>query len=227
MSTATNGLARTIVWLIDAQPLRRAGLRAHLSSAGFSIGAEGSTLSDAGANSEKHAEPNLIIIDFSQGTEAVADAIAAHPQAHTIALADTVTLENLSLAFASGVQGYLLKCIRPAALIESLRLAMAGEKVFPSALAGLVQNFKPAAADTEQPIQAIGGIPLSPKELEITRHIAEGSPNKSIAQSLSITESTVKAHIKTLMRKIGVSNRTQAAIWAHQHGIGASHQTHP
>ncbi|MEQ1752842.1 MAG: response regulator transcription factor [Micropepsaceae bacterium] len=223
MSTATNGLARTIVWLVDAQPLRRSGLRAHLSSAGFSIGAEGSTLDEAKEYAEKHAEPDIVIIDFAQGTSAVELALSAYPKARVIALADTVTLPDLSLAFACGIQGYLLKSIRPAALIESLRLALSGEKVFPSDLCCLIQHFRPASGESDTTLQGIGGVPLSPKELEITRHIAEGFPNKSIAQSLSITESTVKAHIKTLMRKIGVTNRTQAAIWAHQHGIGAAY----
>jgi two-component system nitrate/nitrite response regulator NarL len=97
---------------------------------------------------------------------------------------------------------------------------MTGEKIFPSELSCLLARFGSHLPDMEAAIQPVGGIALSPQELLITRRIAEGCPNKFIAQSMSITESTVKAHVKTLMRKIGVSNRTQAAIWAHQHGLG-------
>ena len=220
MPTGTNGLTRSYVWLVDEQPLRRAGLRAHLSTAGFTIAAEGATLSEVHSRAQREVTPDIVVIDLAQGMRAVEDAIASSPKARIIVLADRASLTEIIAAFASGVQGYLLKSITPAALTESLRLALTGEKIFPSQLSCLLAKFGSQLPELEESPQPVGGIALSPQELEITRRIAEGCPNKSIAQSLSITESTVKAHVKTLMRKIGVSNRTQAAIWAHNHGLG-------
>lgn len=221
MSAGANGLTRTVVWLIDAQPIRRAGLRSHLTSAGFSVGAEGATLSEARSYIEKHAAPDFIILDFAQGLAVVDEVVKSFPDVRTIVLADKAAIADIVDAFRAGVHGYLLKSISPTALVESLRLARAGEKLFPTELASLLQIVNlPQPQDTAPAHQAVGGISLSPQELEITRRLAEGSPNKTIAQALSITESTVKAHVKTLMRKIGVTNRTQAAIWAHQNGLG-------
>jgi two-component system nitrate/nitrite response regulator NarL len=222
MASAANGLARTYVWLVDEQPLRRAGLRAHLATEGFVIGAEGSTMAEVRTRAQKEVAPGIIVMDFALGMPAIEDVIATHRNARVIVLADRIQLSELIQAFEAGVQGYLTKSITPQALTESLRLAMTGEKIFPSELSGLLARFGSQIAEKEAPVQPVGGITLSPQELEITRRIAEGCPNKFIAQSLSITESTVKAHVKTLMRKIGVSNRTQAAIWAHQHGLGQS-----
>jgi two-component system nitrate/nitrite response regulator NarL len=229
MPAATNGLARTYVWLVDEQPLRRSGLRAHLAASGFTIGAEGATIKEVRSRAQKEASPAIIVIDLAQGMTVVEDAIASHRDARVIVLADRASLPDIVAAFQAGVQGYLMKSITPAALTESLRLAMTGEKIFPSELSCLLARLGAHLPDAEAPTQPVGGIALSPQELIITRRIAEGCPNKFIAQSMSITESTVKAHVKTLMRKIGVSNRTQAAIWAHQHGLGhtATHQPAP
>ena len=222
MPSAANGLARTYVWLVDEQPLRRAGLRSHLAAEGFTIGAEGSTMAEVQTRAQKEITPHIIVIDLALGLPVVQDVIARHREARVIALADRVSLPDIIQAFTAGVQGYLTKSITPQALTESLRLAMAGEKIFPSELSDLLARFNVQLPDREAPAHPVGGVTLSPQELEITRRIAEGCPNKFIAQSLSITESTVKAHVKTLMRKIGVNNRTQAAIWAHQHGLGHS-----
>jgi len=229
MPSATNGLARTYVWLLDEQPLRRSGLRAHLASSGFTIGAEGATLAELRSRAQKEASPAIIVIDLALGMSVVEEAIASHPDARVIVLADRASLPEIAAAFTAGVRGYLMKSITPAALTESLRLAMTGEKIFPSELSCLLARLGANLPDTDAPVQPVGGVALSPQELIITRRIAEGCPNKFIAQSMSITESTVKAHVKTLMRKIGVSNRTQAAIWAHQHRLGhnADHRPTP
>ena len=65
----------------------------------------------------------------------------------------------------------------------------------------------------------VGDVALSQRELDIIRRLADGHSNKTIAKELSITEATVKVHLKTVLRKMGVANRTQVAIWAVQHGV--------
>lgn len=226
MSLATNGSPPESVWLplsvwlIDTQPLRRSGLRAHLAAAGFTIGADGATLTEARERAGARTTPSLIILDHAQGLRDVEEAVLLAPASRIVALADHMSLEDLATTFAAGAHGYLLRSIAPAALTKSLRLALAGEKVFPSELSELLAKFGTPFAETEAHAEPIGGVTLSAQELQITRRIAEGFPNKTIAQSLAINESTVKAQVKNLLRKIGASNRTQAALWAHQHGIG-------
>jgi two-component system nitrate/nitrite response regulator NarL len=97
---------------------------------------------------------------------------------------------------------------------------MLGEKVFPSRLAALMSGESWALRS--QPKPAVGDVPLSGRELEIVQRLTDGLPNKLIASELSITEATVKVHLKTILKKIGAQNRTQAAIWAVQRGFSTA-----
>jgi two-component system nitrate/nitrite response regulator NarL len=209
----THGLAA--VWLVDDQPLRRAGLKAHLAAAGFSVVAEGQSVDDAASGAKRHQMPQVLVIDGAQGTASIAIALTRHPRIRIMVLGNAPDPTSMAEAFAAGAHGYVLKRISPDALVESLRLLLAGEKVFPSEVSDLLIRLP--SGRTQRPTER--ETPLSPQEMEITRHLADGTPNKMIAQALDITEATVKAHVKTLMRKIGVSNRTQAAIWALNNGL--------
>ena len=108
----------------------------------------------------------------------------------------------------------------PEALIQSLQLVTLGEKVFPTNLATMLLDM-----NAPGPQHSIGG--LSPREQEILQALVTGASNKLIAIRLGITEATVKVHLKTLLRKIDVNNRTQAAIWAMNNGFSASGDTTP
>jgi two-component system nitrate/nitrite response regulator NarL len=130
---------------------------------------------------------------------------------HFVVLADSIDPDSLTAAYAAGAAGFLLHDISPEALHGSLRLVMAGERVFPSELAALLADWNWRA---RLQFDAAGGTGLSERETEIVRCLADGMPNKVIASALTITESTVKVHLKSILRKLGVSNRTQAAIWA-------------
>jgi two-component system nitrate/nitrite response regulator NarL len=92
---------------------------------------------------------------------------------------------------------------------------MMGEKVFPTNLASMLLNLD----STPSPMKSVRG--LSPREQDILQALVSGSSNKVIAFKLGITEATVKVHLKTLLRKIDVNNRTQAAIWAMNNGFTA------
>jgi two-component system nitrate/nitrite response regulator NarL len=219
--TAIPSQARTpcAVWLIDAQPLLRTGLRTHLSVSGFEVAAEGASLDEACEARKNTMSPDLIILDYAQGTETVRQVASAHPTARLVVLAEKVSLPELSAAFSAGAHGYLLKSISANALVESLRLALAGEKIFPSQMTAVLESLSAGTSAHATSAPKIGGVQLSHQEFEVTRRLAEGFANKSIAMELSITEATVKVHVKSLMRKIGVINRTQAAIWAIQNGL--------
>lgn len=137
-----------------------------------------------------------------------------------VLMARTLDASEIASSFACGVDGYLLEEISPAALIESLNLVALGEKVFPSQLVTLLAeadwcNGKPALGAGQFEL-------LSEREFEIVHWLARGAPNKVIAGKMSITEATVKVHIKAILKKVGATNRTQAAIWAIQRGVFAA-----
>lgn len=207
----------TIVWLIDAHPLLRSGLRAQLEGNGFAVAAEAGTAMEIVRNGEAPS-PNLIIMDFAQGADAVASLKSAQPQARTVVFAESAELSHLADMFAAGADGYLLKSISPNALIESLKLVALGEKVFPSMLTDFLGAMRANHAGASERVR-VGDVALSQRELDIIRRLAEGYSNKSIAKELAITEATVKVHLKTVLRKLGATNRTQVAIWAVQHGL--------
>src|SRR5262245_36162511 len=124
----------TIVWLIDAHPLLRSGLRAQLDGKGFEVTAEAATVNELTLKGGDGPAPQLIIMDFAQGSDAVASLKSLQPQAHTVVFAESAELAHLADMFGAGADGYLLKSISPGALIESLKLVRLGEKVFPSML---------------------------------------------------------------------------------------------
>ena len=204
------------VWLIDAHPLMRAGLKAQLDGKGFAIVAEGGSLGDV-VEKDVDGIPRLIVVDMNLGLSVLGEIKISQPNARVVVLAEHAELTHLVDAFGAGADGYLLKSISTDALVESLRLVALGEKVFP----GIVTNYLSmlGASSGNNDRVRVGDIPLSQRELDIIRHLADGNSNKTIAIELSITEATVKVHLKTVLRKIGVANRTQVAIWAVQHGI--------
>ena len=208
----------TIVWLVDAHPLLRSGLRTQLDGKGFEVAAEAASVEEIARHGSSGTVPNLIILDFALGTHALTALKAAHPQAYAVIFAESAEISHLADMFGAGADGYLLKSISPGALVESLRLVMLGEKVFPSVLTNFLGAMRLSNSVTPGRLH-IGEVALSQRELDIIRALAEGHSNKAIAKELSITEATVKVHLKTVLRKLGASNRTQVAIWAVQHGV--------
>jgi len=208
----------TIVWLIDAHPLLRSGLRAQLNGNGFEIAAEAATVGEITNGAMNAPSPHLIIMDFAQGSDAVASLKSLQPQAHTVVFAESAELSHLADMFGAGADGYLLKSISAGALIESLKLVRLGEKVFPSMLTDFLGAMRANQTSTNERVR-VGDVALSQRELDIIRGLADGNSNKAIAKELSITEATVKVHLKTVLRKLGATNRTQVAIWAVQHGL--------
>jgi two-component system nitrate/nitrite response regulator NarL len=140
----------------------------------------------------------------------------AYPDARVVVLASALSVESLREAMNTGADGVLMKDVSPEALIQSLELVMMGRKVFPANSAALLLDLSNAAI----PVPAVRGLSL--REQDVLRALATGASNKMIAHSLSIAEATVKVHIKTVLRKIDVNNRTQAAIWALNNGFSAT-----
>jgi two-component system, NarL family, nitrate/nitrite response regulator NarL len=146
------------------------------------------------------------------------------PEARIVALADRFDLGFVRLGYQAGVDGF---CSAPSTLeilIKSLELVMLGEAVLPSGVLraivdGSLQCLEQTPDDPrprELKPSDLMDRKLSPREIQILNCLKEGAPNKAIARKLDITEATIKVHVKAILRKIGASNRTQAAMWASQ-----------
>ncbi|MFN9356258.1 MAG: LuxR C-terminal-related transcriptional regulator [Alphaproteobacteria bacterium] len=219
------------VWVIDPHPIVRAGIRSQLGSGGFAVGWEGAALPGGAEAPAGGKKPDIVIMDASLGGHAVSALKQRFPEAHPVVFAGAAELSSLAEAFAAGADGYVLKSISAAALIDSLRLVMHGEKVFPRTLGSLIGQMHAeggAGVPREACATRVGDVWLAPREQAILNGLVQGLTNKRIANSLGITEATVKVNLKAVLRKLGLSNRTQVAIWAIQHQFsGASTEECP
>ncbi len=221
--------------LICDNPLLRSGLQHILHGTPFLVGEASSA---AGLEPLQHLalEASLVIIDTNQNTgraiEAVRQVRERSPKTRIVVLADRFDYRFLRLGYEVGVDGFCLGASAPDVLIKSLELVMLGEAVLPSEvlrsiLDGSLQRPEQPRHDRapEDPKSSdLMDCKLSAKETQVLSHLRDGSSNKIIACKLDITEATVKVHVKAILRKIGVTNRTQAAMWASQrlpHRIGA------
>lgn len=204
--------------LLAAQSvLFREGFKLFLAEDKLLITREEGSLSAALSFLRSTGEPiNLVIYEYSGNQSADLDCLAAigseFPKIIIVMLAGGATSNVFESAISGGVRGILPNTISAAALNLVLQLLLAGENLM-TLPAGVSTGPRPVSV-------GIPGIlreprtPLSPREDEVLDLLKEGSPNKVIARKLDMAEATVKVHIKSLLRKIEVGNRTQAAIWA-------------
>jgi two-component system, NarL family, nitrate/nitrite response regulator NarL len=209
--------------VIGDNQLFREGLRGLLSKSNFEVVWTGADASGAKATA-KDAAPKLALIGLSSddwnGTEVLKRLRALYPDCRAVVLASRATQAHFTACLAAGADGYLLTEVSPEVLLEALRLVMLGEKVFPTVLATWLLEQRRQAPPAPTSV-TVGGKSLSPRELEILTQLAAGETNKRIAIRLQIADATVKLHLRKLLRKIGATNRTQAAIWALNHDLQA------
>lgn len=209
----------TDVVIIGRNEIVREGLSRILADQGFTVTAAVPENS-ADMSAPDGSYPKLIIVDaetVDEGIDICSLLRNAYANARLVIMADPYDLESVSRAFAAGVDGYLVKAISCAPLVGALKLILLGEKIVPSqAVMAMTDRRAPARLDWfVSPMAA----ELTDREMEIVRHLVHGEANKLIARRLSVSEATVKAHVKAILRKLQVSNRTQAAIWAVNEGM--------
>lgn len=119
---------------------------------------------------------------------------------------------DLSAALRAGLDGLLSRSMSPEALRRSVELVLLGENVFPTRVA----DAGPNAADEDDMAEALG---VSVRDLNMLRLLARGMSNRSIADRTGLPESTVKSQVRQALARIGANNRTQAALWAIEHGL--------
>ncbi|MVZ98238.1 response regulator transcription factor [Sphingorhabdus sp. IMCC26285] len=208
--------------VVGKNSLAREGLRRILAEENFSVQASvESGTSFLLANAEDES-PNLFILDNSttDHLESELEALnTSFPKSRKVVLSDQFDLEEVVDAFKFGVDGYIVKEISCEALMKSLRLVAMGEKVMPSQLAkhlsGMEERSQAPQLARNPDVSRI----LSEREITTLRYLLVGHANKVIARRLEISEATVKVYVKAILRKLRVSNRTQAAIWAFNNGV--------
>jgi two-component system nitrate/nitrite response regulator NarL len=204
--------------LIGRNRLFLEGLKSLLRGSSFNICGEALCV---GAIEEAEAAPELILVELRDDLSGVVEDLRQLredlPETPVVVLTDERDPRILAGCLNAGAAAFLLKDISLEALIHSLKLAMLGQKVMPTDLAAALING--AAGVQSVNGKSIESYGLSDRELEILRCLVNGDANKVIANRLNITEATVKVHMKSLLRKIKAGNRTQAAIWALNHGL--------
>ena len=169
--------------------------------------------------------------DHSEALAAINIVHKQQPLIRSVVLSHRLVASNVVAALEAGAHGYLLKSTSCEALIKSLELVRMGEIIVPSEYLRMVSNLEPRIQQSNTPLipkTANSDEPidyscdenvrkLSDRESVVLRHLMQGDANKLIARQLGIADATVKVHIKAILRKIRVNNRTQAALWAVEH----------
>jgi DNA-binding NarL/FixJ family response regulator len=208
--------------VVDDHTLLRKGLVGLLADRGIKVLGEAAD-GRAAIEEAVRLKPDVILMDVNMPACGGIDATRAiHerlPDARVLMITVSDSDENLFSAVKAGAKGYVLKNVDPDELVSAMERVMKGEAVIPHQMASkFLQEFASLAngrvAQTSGASQA-----LTPREEEILCELANGATNKEIANTLSISEHTVKIHLKNILKKLHMSNRTQAAIYAQRHGL--------
>jgi DNA-binding NarL/FixJ family response regulator len=218
-------LSRITLLLVDDQPLFREGLRTLLSAQpGVEVIGEAAN-GEAAVQQARLLCPQVVLMDLrmsgTNGVEATRRLRVEAPDSRVIVLTTFDDDEDVFEALRAGAIGYLLKDAPRDKLLEAIRAAARGESFLqPSVAAKVVAEFsrltptRPPAINRGAPIE-----PLSERELEVLRHLAQGKSNKEIAAALNIAEGTAKNHMTNILGKLGALDRTQAALRARDLGL--------
>jgi DNA-binding NarL/FixJ family response regulator len=204
------------VLIVEDHALVRAGLEELLSGAEdidvVGVAGDGAEAIELAAAEE----PDVVLMDLSMpvvdGIEATRRIRATQQKARVVVLTSFSDQRRILEALDAGAIGYLLKDAEPDELFRGVRAAAAGEAPLAPKAAQALLSARQGGVDAE----------LTQREQEVLGLIAAGLPNKLIARRLEISEKTVKAHLTNIYRRIGATTRTEAALWATEHGLGPS-----
>jgi len=198
------------ILIADDHPVVRAGTIALLANeSDMAVVAEAANGAEAVALYES-ISPDVALIDLRMpvmdGISAMASIFAAHPEARLLALTTYDGDADINRALDSGACGYLFKDMLGRELVQAIRIAATGKSVIPPAVESRLAEFTPR-------------VDLTEREVEVLHFAAKGLRNKEIAHVIGRTEGTVKVHLKHVMAKLGVDDRTEAVTLGLQRGI--------
>ncbi len=198
------------VFSVDDHPLLREGIATIINNQpGMLLVAQASTGTEAIQKFQEY-QPDVTLLDLRLPDMSGIDVLIAirseFPEARVVMLTTFEGDVDIRRALEAGARGYMLKNMPPRELVEVIRQVHAGKKRIPAVVAAhLADNF--------------GDDALTEREIDVLRHIAGGNRNRDIAGRLFISEETVKVHVKHIMEKLGVSDRTQPVAIAVRRGI--------
>jgi NarL family two-component system response regulator LiaR len=206
------------VLIVDDHAVVRQGLRTFLSlQDGIEVVGEASGGREAIAAAQR-LRPDVVLMDLVMprvdGVQAMRELRDHVPGARVIVLTSFLEDDRLLPAIRAGAAGYLLKNVEPSELARAVRTADAGDALIDPAVAARLVDALAADHRPEQPLTA--------REQDVLDLVARGYANKRIARELGIAEKTVKTHVSHVLAKLGVSDRTQAALYATRAGGGRS-----
>ena len=205
------------VLLVDDHEMVRMGLAAYLATeADIEVIGEASNGED-GVRLALELKPDVILMDLvmegMDGIEATRRIMSEDPKMRIIVLTSFIDDEKVYPVIEAGAMSYLLKTSRAPQIAEAIRSAYAGQSMVEAQVTGkMMQRMR--SGESKLPHEQ-----LTERELEVLRLIADGKSNQDIADELFIGVKTVKTHVSNILTKLGVEDRTQAAIYAHRHSL--------
>lgn len=207
------------VLIADDHPVVREGLKALLAAKKYGIEVVGEASNGEEAiHQTRQLEPDVILMDLlmpgKSGLQAILEIKQIQPLARILVLTSFADDDHVTQAIQAGAYGFLLKDASPDDLVQTIHSVYADKLTLPQELTHILLGSKSAEKDlgtiTEE---------LTERELDVLKCIAQGMSNKQIAQSLSISTTTVRSHVSNILRKINLENRTQLAIYAREHDL--------
>ncbi len=205
--------------IADDHEVVRVGLRAMLSEADVTVVAEASTGVETLAAVERHRhELDLVLLDVrmpdGDGLKILTNLKDTNPDLPVLMISTFDNATYMARSVALGASGYLLKGVDQPMLLDMIRKAATGEMVWRREE---LRRVTGALSTPRMPVDI--EVTLTQRESEVLHQLAHGLTNKQIAEVLGISYETVKEHVQHILRKIGVSDRTQAAVWAVRQGL--------
>ncbi|MDK2125686.1 response regulator [Parachitinimonas caeni] len=210
------------ILLVDDHTLFRSGIRLLLQrNADFEVVGEAADGLD-GVKRARELAPDIVLLDLNMpglsGLEALQLIRQDRPGCHVVLLTVSEESDDLMAALQGGADGYLLKNIDADFLLDSLRRVANGDSVISAEMTRkLISHCRTGGTPTPPPQTEADR--LTPREREILVQVAAGLSNKEIGRKLDVAESTVKIHVQSILRKLELSSRVQAAIYAVEHGL--------
>lgn len=205
--------------IVDDHVLFREGLAAIIrSESDIKILGQAGSVREA-VTTVKELKPDMVLMDFGlpdgTGAEATRAILQEHPECKIVFLTMSEQDDDLFAAIRSGAKGYLLKNMRPSKLISSLRAVQKGESAISRSMTLRLMEELARTKETPRALEPT----LTRREIEVLRELASGFSNQEIAQHLFISENTVKYHVHSILEKLNLSDRKDAAVYARAHGF--------